>query len=209
MAVRVFLVHRWDGTKKSDWYPWLVKELEEKGIRVRVLEMPHGDAPKIDEWVTAIKKAVKKPTKETYFIGHSIGCQAIMRYLDTLPEKSEVGGCLFVAGWFQLKNLENSEIESIAKPWMTLPIDLIKIGKISPRVTVLLSENDWYGCVHENASIFQNELGARVLIEKNRGHYTKEDDILFLPVAVTEFMRLIGHKDEKPTLLEDADPSLG
>ncbi|MBI1972620.1 alpha/beta hydrolase, partial [Candidatus Woesearchaeota archaeon] len=134
------LIHRWDGNPGADWYPWLKKELEMKNFKVIVPSMPNTTEPKIEEWVSHLKKIVPNPDKNTYFIGHSMGCQTIMRYLETLPHV-KVGGIIFVAGWFYLKNLENDEVEQIAKPWLTTPIALSKIEGITNKITVFLSTN--------------------------------------------------------------------
>ena len=98
---RMFIVHRWDGTPKSDWYPWLKKELEKKGFKVEVPEMPNTSEPKINDWVAHLKKVVGKLDSKTYFIGHSIGCQAIMRFLEKEDYNGKVGNIVFVAGWFK------------------------------------------------------------------------------------------------------------
>ena len=58
-------------------------------------------------WVAEITKIVEAPDKDTYFIGHSIGCQAILRYLEKI--NSPVGGALFVAGWFFLENIKGTD----------------------------------------------------------------------------------------------------
>ncbi len=80
--MKVILVHRWEGTPRSDWYPWLKKELEKKGFTVIIPNMPNTSKPKINAWVSYLKKIVGTLDEETYFIGHSIGCQAIMRLLE-------------------------------------------------------------------------------------------------------------------------------
>src|SRR3989338_6312903 len=90
------IVHGWEGSSQSDWMPWAKAALEQEGIKVVVPDMPHTEAPEISEWVEYLKSIVEAPDKDTYFIGHSIGCQAILRYLETLT--APVGGAIFVAG---------------------------------------------------------------------------------------------------------------
>ncbi len=58
MVKKVVIVHRWDGTPRSDWYPWLEKELEKKGLEVSVPEMPATETPEIDKWVPFLSKVV-------------------------------------------------------------------------------------------------------------------------------------------------------
>ena len=55
--------------------------------------MPNTACPKIDEWVGTLNSKVDFLNDETYFIGHSIGCQTILRYLET-KEITKIGGIL-------------------------------------------------------------------------------------------------------------------
>ena len=148
----IFIIHRWDGNPESDWYLWLKKELEMKGFKVEVPEMPNTAEPKIDAWVSHLSQIVKKIDDDIYFIGHSIGCQTIMRYLQTVNKK--IGGSVFVAGWFNLKNLENEEVKNVAQPWLNTKIDLNKVKININKLTVILSDNDPYDYIEENKNIF-------------------------------------------------------
>lgn len=191
MAKRVFIIHRWDGKPTSDWYPWLRKELEIRGLEVIVPEMPNTEEPKIEDWVNHLKGIVGVADKNTYFIGHSIGCQTIMRYLEILDKNIKVGGALFVAGWFYLKNLESKEVEEIAKPWLKTPIDLNKVKNSLNYLTIILSENDPYNYKEENRNKFEKELGAdKTIVLKNKGHFTEDEGITELPSALNSVLEL-------------------
>lgn len=187
---KVIIVHRWDGTPENDWYPWLKKELENKGFQVIVPEMPNTSEPKIEEWIAHLKKAIGKVDIDTHFIGHSIGCQTIMRYLATLPKKTKVGNVIFVAGWFNLNNLENEEVKKIAKPWLETPIYFIKVKQKIGMLTVFLSDNDPYNCLEENVQTFKEKLGAKVVILNNRGHFTHDDGVLKMPKILDELISI-------------------
>ncbi len=184
---RIFIVHRWDGTPESDWYHWLKKELEKKGFEVLIPEMPDTSKPKIDVWVSHLKKLVGKLDKDTYFVGHSIGCQTIMRFLEKENYNSKVGKVVFVASWFKLDNLEDEEVKAIAKPWIDTSIEFNKVKQKISKLVVFLSNNEPYGFVEYNSEIFKDELGAKVVIEKEKGHFTEEDGITKLNEVLNEF----------------------
>lgn len=188
---KIYIIHRWDGKPESDWYSWLKKELERKynkkdrdsRIEVRILKMPNTEEPVIREWVDYLKKAVPSPDKNTYFVGHSIGCQAIMRYLETF-DNVKISGALFVAGWFYLENLEDEEVKKIAAPWLKDSINLEKVRKSIGDLRVILSNNDPYDCVGKNKERFEQKLNATVLIEKDGGHFTEAE----CPVILNNFL---------------------
>lgn len=179
--MKIILVHRWDGTPDSDWYPWLKKELEKKGHHVIVPAMPNTSEPEITAWVGHLQKIVGKPDEQTYFFGHSIGCQTIMRYLATLPKGTKIGEVVFVAGWLKLRNLEDETAEQIAQPWLKTPIDFSAIQEKAKSITVFLSDNDQYVPLQENKNLFEQKLNAKVVIVRNKGHFTAEDGITTLP----------------------------
>lgn len=175
---RAFIIHRWSGGPHDDWRPWLKEELESQGYQVTVPEMPDTDVPVIKKWVEHIKAVVGIPDEQTLFIGHSIGCQAILRYLETIDRP--VLGAIFVAGWFKLENLEDREVKKIARPWVETPLDFEKIRKVLPWSALLISDNDPYGAIEENKAQF-SQLGSRVVILHGAGHITEEDGFTQLP----------------------------
>jgi len=131
--------------------------------------MPDADVPVIEKWVAHLKMLVGTPDADTYFVGHSIGNQAILRYLETVSHP--VGGAVFVAGWFDLKNLEDEETEEIAQPWITVPIDLAKVARVLPHALLLISDNDPFDAYDENVAKFK-EIGSEIVTLKNAGHIT-------------------------------------
>jgi len=188
---KVYIIHGWGGSPDSDWYSWLARELKNKGFRVIVPEMPETDNPQIKKWVSHLSKIVPSADENTFFVGHSIGCQAILRYLEKSENKS-VGGAVFVAGWFNLMNLDKEEAV-IAEPWLKTPINFSKIRKaLQGKLVVILSDNDPYNCLEENKRIFENQLKAEVIVEKNKGHLAGEDGCNQLPEALEAILKLSG-----------------
>ncbi len=186
---RVFIVHKWGGTPSSDWYPWLKKELEAKGYSVEVPSMPDTDNPKIDAWVGFLKEKVGNPDKDTYLVGHSIGCQTILRYLEKIDTK--VSSVVLVAGWVNLtpETFKEEGAEDIAKPWLETPLDWDKIKANCGKFLSLFSDDD--KCVPvSDAEIFKEKLGGEIIIQKGKGHYTEEDDITEIPVVLEFFEKL-------------------
>ena len=184
MAKRVFLVHGWGGSPETDFFIWLKNELGNRGFSVEAPAMPDTETPVIEKWVPALEKAVGEPDSDTYFIGHSIGCQTIIRYMEKANQRA--GGALFIAGWFYLKGMEEAE-ESIARPWTENPINCNKVKENLGKISVLLSDDDPYDCLDENVRAFKDELGADVTVKRNMGHFNDPKYEFILD----EFMKLI------------------
>ena len=153
--------------------------------------MPNPDTPEIKAWVNALNKAVGNVDEDTYFIGHSVGCQTILRYLEKVNKK--VGGVFFVAGWFNLVNLENKEAEEIIKPWLKKKINLDRVRNLAKEFVAFFSDDDPWVPIHD-ADIFNKELGAKVIMEHGKGHFTEEDGVSAgtnINVLLDEILRVI------------------
>lgn len=187
--IRVFIIHGWGGYPEEGWFPWLKKELENMGVSVRVPAMPNSDYPKINEWVPFLNRIVNNPDEKTFFVGHSIGCQTILRYLESLPQTVKVGGCVLVAPWVKLMNLSEEEKE-IAMPWLSTPIKWKKILQHTRKFVCIFSDNDPYVPLTD-AEIFKKKLKAKIVLEKNKYHFSGEDNIKKLPVVLDEVSKMI------------------
>ncbi len=185
---KIYIIHGWGGSPESDWIPWLRRELEKKGYEVVVPAMPNTDAPEMSAWIGHLKEIVKNPDRDTYFIGHSNGCQAVMRYLEA-SDGAKIGGALFVAGWFNLNNLEDEEIP-IAEPWIKTPLNFEKVKNSIGKLEIILSDNDPYNCLEENERKF-GQLGGRVRIVHNAGHFAGDDGTTELPLALEILLGII------------------
>ncbi|HLM83973.1 MAG TPA: alpha/beta hydrolase [Candidatus Bathyarchaeia archaeon] len=194
---RVFIIHGWGKTPESEWLPWLAKHLREKRFLTEVPVMPDTDNPKIEAWVSHLEKVVGRCDKNTFFVGHSIGCQAIMRYLEKLSADEKCGGAVFVAGWFTLTGFEENEERFIASPWVNKPIDFEKVKARAEKIICIISDNDPF-VPAENWEIFSENLGAEVIIEKNMGHFSDDDGIKVIPVALDAVLKLTKSENNSP-----------
>ncbi len=170
---RVFLIHGWEGSPKEHWFPWLKKELEKLDFKVKSLDMPNSNYPKLSEWLNHIKKSVTSPDKDTYFVGHSLGCITIVRYLELLPNEAKIGGCVLVAGFSFLKDKEMKE-------FYKKDFDIVKIRKHCDKFVNIYSDNDEDISLKESKS-FAKLLKAKKVLEKGKGHFCLDEGVDKLP----------------------------
>lgn len=171
----VYIVHAWGEDPQSCWYQWLKNELESQGIKVAIPAMPNTEAPDMKKWVETLSNFVNAPNENTFLIGHSIGCQTILRYLETLGEGQKIGGAFFVAPWTTLKNL-SQESQQIAKPWLETPINWRVAKTHCSQFAALFADNDEWVEVSEE-KIFQNNLGAKTQMMPNMGHFDESTEV--------------------------------
>lgn len=186
---KVFIVHGWGGSPKEPLHQWLAGELMKEGFIVTVLAMPNPDEPKIETWVPFLSQTVGTPDINTFFIGHSIGCQTIIRYLETLPEGTKIGGAVFIAGWYDVRNIETEEDKRIVGPWVNTPRNDEKIRRIVNKAVAIFSDDDPY-VAPENQDSWREKVGAKVIMEHAKGHFTDSDGVKDLPSAAQALLEI-------------------
>ena len=190
---RVFIIHGWEGYPEKNWFPWLKLELENRGFEVYVPQMPDTDSPRINKWISTLIQLVKNSNPDTYFVGHSMGCQAIARYLETLPEGVKIGGAIFVAGFFKrLTGLgEEPDFEKVEKDWMETPINLEKIKSHLNQSVAIFSDDDPY-VPSDNQDDFRDKLGSKIIVLEKSGHLNERSGFKELPIVLEELLKMAG-----------------
>lgn len=193
MAKKIIIVHGWGGNPKSDWYSWLNKELIKKGFDSEVPKMPDSFRPTIKEWVGFLNNTIGEVDEDTYLVGHSIGCQTILRYLESLNPDKKVGGVLLVAGWLNLtdETWDEDYTPLIADQWLNTPIDFQKIKNHCNNFTIIQSDSDPY-VPYSDAEIISKKLDAEIIAMHNAGHISGEDGFKTLPIALESITEMIN-----------------
>lgn len=189
MAKRVFIIHGWDGYPDECWFPWLKTKLEKNGFQVYVPAMPEPAEPKIEVWISYLSEIIGDVNENTFFVGHSIGCQTILRYLESLPANKKVGGAIFVAGWFTLINLKTKKEKEIARPRLKTPIDFEKVKQHTKKFFAIFSDNDQFVPIN-NKKLFEWKLGAKTAIERGQGHFSGSDGVKELTSALNAVLEI-------------------
>ncbi len=189
---KIYIVHCWDGTKEDGWYPWLDKELSNNQNTVYRFNMPNTANPEIKEWVNYLDKQVEDLDENTYFVGHSIGCQTIMRYLQT-KEVCNIGGILFVAPWLDLLDyaIEDEDSYNTAKPWLTTKIDFEKVKEFTNNINCIFSDDDYFVSLEQKEK-FEKLLNAKTIVVSGKGHISQEDGVYELKEIIDECQKMIG-----------------
>ncbi|HCB35243.1 MAG TPA: hypothetical protein DEP25_01225 [Candidatus Taylorbacteria bacterium] len=180
---RAFLIHGWDGNPNNHWFPWLALELKARSFDVSAPQMPHAPKPGVKEWLEFLKEYVGKPDKDTYFVGHSLGCIALVRYIELLPKTARVGGCVFVAGFSGRINVpEISEFYS-------LPFNPEKAKTRCDKFVMIFSDNDPYVPMEKSLEMAK-QLGAKTILERGKGHFCASDGVTALPGALSAVLKM-------------------
>ena len=188
---KIYIVHCWDGTKDDGWYPWLDKQLSNENNIVYRFDMPNTTSPDINEWVSFLDSKVESLDENTFFVGHSIGCQTIMRYLQT-KNMCKIGGILFVAPWLELLDfaIEDEESYNVAKPWLNTKIDFEKVKQFTNNINCIFSDNDYFVSLDQKDK-FEKLLDANTIVVSGKGHISQDDGVYELKEILEECKNML------------------
>lgn len=188
---KIIIVHGWRASPAVDFVPWLGKALQERGFTTMVPQMPNANMPTIGEWVEHLSKQVGTPDKDTYIVGRSVGCQAIIRYLSTLKGNEAIGGALLIAPFTRIRQgaLDDKGRDAL-RQWIDTPIDWESARRHCIEFAALVSADDPY-IDPEDSKTFEEELGAKVVKVQNAGHFREVDGYKEIHIALDELLRMI------------------
>ena len=186
MSNRVFIIHGYGGRPEDAWRPWLQDELQKQGWETTLPAMPNPDHPKMTEWVAKLQQEIGEPARNTFLVGHSLGCIAILRYLEILEKGQEIGGAVLVAGFTD--SLNTKELGSFFEK----PIRWYDIKSHCRQFTAIHSDNDpWVPLSH--ADTFKEKLNAEVIVRSGMKHFSEDDNVeesFKLPAALDALKKM-------------------
>jgi hypothetical protein len=188
---KAIINHGWGGSPEEPMLLWIKKELEDRDYSVVAPEMPNTEEPEIGPWVDTLKEALGNIDGQTIFIGHSIGCQTILRFLEKLEGNTKIGKVILIAPWIHLDEKtieeEGEEVKEIAKPWVETPIDWAKVKSHCDNFVCIFSDNDPYVPLSEE-KLFKEKLGAKTLVLHERSHFDPAGGVEDLP-EILDFLK--------------------
>ena len=186
MKKRVYLIHGWEGSPEGGWFPWLKQALESQNFEVFSPSMPNTDHPRMDEWVAHLNEVVVEVDEHCYFVGHSLGCITILRYLEKLNPQEKIGGVVLVAGF--TSNLGYEALTNFFPDQGQL--DWAGIKSHCKKFTAIHSDNDTFVSTHYGKHIFKKYLEAGYILEHDMKHFSGGDGVLELPVVLEAIMEI-------------------
>lgn len=163
---RVYIIHGWSGSPDSSWLPWMKTELNARKISAETVRMPNTDFPKVDEWVSAIKKAVGTPDENVYLVGHSLGCMAILRYIESLADGEKIGGMMLVSGFSRSIGI------SYMDDFFAEPLNYDLVASRADKKVFFQSDDDPYVPMREG-KMLEEKLHGKLIILEGAGHVTQ------------------------------------
>ena len=135
VAPSYVLLHGYTGSPIKNFFPRLKKELEKRGAKVYVPELPDTDDPRIADQVAAVLKSVPFD-KDTVIVGHSLGGVVAFKILEQL--KKPIRRTVLVTSFSENKFITES-FEPHTFDWK---FDAEKIKKNAGEIFILRDTTD-------------------------------------------------------------------
>lgn len=183
---RVYVVHGYGASPTRHWFPWLKESLSKQEIACKVLRMPDSSDPDPEAWIGHLSDNIEAPDEDTFFVGHSLGCVTLLKYLHRAKRDGQIGGLVLVSGFVQaLPNLP--ELDT----FVTGELDYPQIVGLSEHRVVIASKND------ETVPLsYSRELADKIHAEffeaENGGHFLDIEGFTTLPVVYEALSSMLG-----------------
>lgn len=146
------------------WFPWTKDQLEKKGYKVWLPQLPDTDHPDIKKWLPFVLNNGTFNT-QTVLIGHSVSSPLILSVLENI--KTPIRQAILVAAFFEpLKGFRRDPMLQKTYNWE-------KIKKNCPSITIINSDNDPWGCDDKAGKKLAGNLDAKLIVSHD-GHFGSE-----------------------------------
>ncbi|MCX6791781.1 MAG: alpha/beta hydrolase [Candidatus Gottesmanbacteria bacterium] len=159
----VLILHGTEDNSTKNWFPWLKKELEKRGYKVWVPDLPHAEKPNIQRYNDYIFSRWKFD-KNSIIIGHSSGAVEILGILQQLPNSVCVHKAILVAGF-------TTDLDWEPLSELIIPFDWQKIRSHAKKIILFHSDNDPFVPLLHGKKL-EKELAAELIIMKGQKHFS-------------------------------------
>lgn len=162
----VLILHGTAGSSQGNWFPWLKYELESRGYKVWVPDLPLADKPNLQRYKQYILEHWQFD-KDSIIVGHSSGAVAALALLQYLPVGLQIEKEVLVAPFKD--NLGREDLRGL----FTRPLDFAKIKSHCKKFVIISSDNDPYVPL-EHGRFLKDQLNGDLVILDGQKHFNTE-----------------------------------
>lgn len=178
---QVYIVHGYGANADKHWFLWLEQALVKIGVGCERLNMPDSEHPSLDRWLSHLNENVEL-NDQTIFVGHSLGCIAILNFLAKQQEK--IKGAVFVSGFYQpLDNLP--ELTPFTNYYAILPTP-----PAFPAYVVSALDDTVVN--HKQSDKLAQHLRADYIRLNQGGHFLDREGVTELPIVFELVKKLLS-----------------
>ena len=158
------IFHGSSSSPEHFWYPYVKRELEKRGYKTWVPQLPDTDNPDLKTQLPFVLNNYSY-NNETVLIGHSAGCPLILSLLQNLEVKIKLA--ILVAGLTEPPDDKPAPILQSEYDWK-------EISSNCNNFVFINSDNDPWGCDDKQGRKMFDHLGGELIIRHGEGHMGSE-----------------------------------
>ena len=161
------ILHGTLGSPDGNWFQWLKKKLEAKGLTVWLPQLPGAEQPSLANWQQFVKDGCPFPiNEETLIVGHSSG--AILALVLAENNVAKIGAIVDVSVFHDnsLQWQPNDKLFDVQFDWTAIRQGVNELLFIH-------SDNDPYVPLNQAQHVATNS-GGEIIIIPGEGHFNLE-----------------------------------
>lgn len=183
LGLRAVIAHCWQGGPEQGWYPWAARSLRAQRYAVQIPALPAPQAPRRQDWINSLDRAIAGSDAPLLLIGHSLGALAALHWLAGARDSRPVHALLLVAP--PLHPLGIAEVDAFLDP----APDLARASARVRHKAVLVSDADPY--LRPSPQAIAQRLAQHdfeLITAPGMGHFAPASGLKTLP-ALAEWSR--------------------
>ncbi|MBX4268652.1 RBBP9/YdeN family alpha/beta hydrolase [Clostridium estertheticum] len=183
----IYAIHGYTSSSQAEWFPWLKEHFKNSPVKIDIPNMPDSGDPHLEPWLKHLRKNVLDIDENTIFIGHSLGCVTILRYI--LEKNIKIKGAILVSGFIN-ENPMDEQTEGLQE-FVDGSLDIARIKSlISSRIVITATDDDIVPT--EATQKLAKVVDANLIILSSGKHFIARDGYSDFPVLLNEIQKLIN-----------------
>ncbi|MBU3153649.1 alpha/beta hydrolase [Clostridium estertheticum] len=186
-STNIYAIHGYTSSSHAEWFPWLKEQFKNSPVKMDIPNMPDSGDPHLETWLKHLRKNVLDIDENTIFIGHSLGCVTVLRYI--LEKNIKIKGAILVSGFIN-ENPMDEQTEGLQE-FVDGSLDMAVIKSlISSRIVITATDDDIVPT--EATQKLAKVLDANLIILSSGKHFIARDGYTDFPILLNEIQKLIN-----------------
>lgn len=182
----VFIIHGFQASPKSHWFPWLKQEVERLGFYCQILALSDSLNPQYTVWKADLANQLQMLDEESIIIAHSLGCISVLDYLSEALSSKKIKAFIGVSGF-------SERLQTLPELNEFIQCADLKDGLLRMQIQqrhVIFSSDDAYVSAPMTIHLGQL-LNAQMLEIKSAGHFLASDGYVEFPQLWERLQRIL------------------
>jgi len=181
---KILVLHGWDSTSQSNWFPWLKQAGGQIWYEVIVPDLPEAKAPVLNDWLAEAYTQAWDLWEGDIIIGHSMWWKTVAHYIETYSitwVKAILVGPSYETIEDELDLWDPSNIKSKLIAFNESKLDFKKLNSLDNEYVVFLSDNDRFINLDSATQYYSQIDWVQIIPFHNAGHFMKSEWFEQLP----------------------------